>query len=93
MNDNEYENDYSESPEANLTSEPENEPSSESEETPETSSEPVTYEVTVTSEPRPFLTTDFADYSVSEGLLLLLLLLAFISGTYNILRRAFSWLL
>lgn len=56
-------------------------------------SEPVTYEITVTDEPRPFLTTDFADYSVSEGLLLSLLLLAFISCLWRILRGAFSWLL
>lgn len=61
-------------------------------EEPETSN-PVSYEIMVLDEPRPFLTTNFSDYSVTEGLLLLLLLLAFVSGLYQIIRRAFSWLL
>lgn len=58
----------------------------------ETATAPV-YEITVIQDPRPFLTTDFEDYSVTEGLLLLLLLFAFISVLVRVVRRAFSWLL
>ena len=41
---------------------------------------------------RPFLTTDFSEYSVTEGLLLLLVLFLFIKQLFTIIRRAFSWL-
>lgn len=41
---------------------------------------------------RPFLTTDFSEYSVTEGLLLLLVLFLFIKQLSVIIRRAFSWL-
>lgn len=40
----------------------------------------------------PFLTTDFSDYSVSEGLLLLLLLFAVISFCVKLLKGGFYWL-
>ena len=42
--------------------------------------------------PHPFLTTDFADYTVTEGLLLLALLLAVISLCIKMLKEGFSWL-
>lgn len=41
----------------------------------------------------PMLTTSFADYTVTEGLLLLLLLFFFLKACADMLRRAFSWLL
>ncbi len=41
----------------------------------------------------PFLTTPFEDYTVVEGLLLLILLLFFISGCIKMLKEGFSWLL
>ncbi len=40
----------------------------------------------------PLLTTRFEDYTVSEGLLLLLLLSAFLSACYKLLRGGFKWL-
>lgn len=40
----------------------------------------------------PALTTDFADYTVSEGLLLLLFLSVFGSWLVKILKGGFSWL-
>lgn len=40
----------------------------------------------------PFLTTSFEDYSVTEGLLLLLLLYFFIAGCARILKEGVSWL-
>ena len=40
----------------------------------------------------PALTTSFADYTVSEALLLLLLLSAFLSACARMLRGGFSWL-
>lgn len=43
--------------------------------------------------PHPFLTTDFADYTVTEGLLLLALLLSVISLCIKVLKEGFSWLL
>ena len=49
-------------------------------------------EVTITSEERPFLSTEFEDYSVSEGLLLCLLLLFIIRSLYRMFRKGFSWL-
>lgn len=43
-------------------------------------------------EPHPFLTTDFEDYTVTEGLLLLALLLAVVSVCIKMLKEGFSWL-
>ena len=40
----------------------------------------------------PALTTSFADYTVTEALLLLLLLSAFVSACARMLRGGFSWL-
>lgn len=40
----------------------------------------------------PFLTTSFEDYTVTEGLLLLILLWAFISWCIKMLKEGFSWL-
>ncbi len=39
--------------------------------------------------PHPFLTTDFSDYSVVEGLLLLIFLLLFLDFFPNLIRRWF----
>ncbi len=44
-------------------------------------------------ENHPVMTTSFQDYTVTEGLLLLLLLLAVISVCVKILKGGFSWLL
>lgn len=41
----------------------------------------------------PFLTTDFSDYSVTEGLLLMILLALFVFAVFRILRRGFRWLI
>lgn len=41
---------------------------------------------------RPFLTTPFEDYSVTEGFLLLLLVCIFISVCARLLKGGFSWL-
>jgi len=41
----------------------------------------------------PLMTTPFQDYTVTEGLLLLMLLCFFIKVCMNMVRRAFSWLL
>lgn len=41
----------------------------------------------------PLLTTPFEDYTVTEGLLLLLLILAFVAGMLKVLRGGISWLL
>lgn len=41
----------------------------------------------------PLLTTPFQDYTVTEGLLLLVLLCFFIKVCMDMVRRAFSWLL
>ncbi len=38
------------------------------------------------------MTTSFRDYTVTEGLLLLLLLSAFIAACARILKGGFSWL-
>lgn len=40
----------------------------------------------------PLLTTPFAEYTVTEGLLLLLLLAVFLSWCGKLLRSGFSWL-
>lgn len=42
--------------------------------------------------PHPFLATNFADYTVTEGLLLMALLLAVISLCVKMLKEGFSWL-
>ncbi len=41
----------------------------------------------------PLLTTPFQDYTVTEGLLLLLLLCVFLKACMTMVRRAFAWLL
>lgn len=41
---------------------------------------------------RPFLTTSFEDYSVTEGLLLLIVLILVIRVFANIIKGGFSWL-
>lgn len=48
--------------------------------------------IQVQTAPHPLLTTDFADYTVTEGLLLLALLLAVISLCVKLLKEGFSWL-
>lgn len=48
--------------------------------------------VTVALE-RPFLTTNFSDYTVTEGLLLFILLAIFAIVVIRILRRGFRWLI
>lgn len=41
---------------------------------------------------RPFMTTRFTDYTVMEGLLLLLILIIFIQSIVKILKEGFWWL-
>ena len=77
----------------------------EEEEAPEEETEPEPLEVAGTDEtirlletiqtqltPHPFLTTPFEEYTVTEGLLLLLVLAAFAGCCIKLLRRGFSWL-
>lgn len=45
-----------------------------------------------TTEARPFLTTSFENYTVSEGLLLMLLLLAVVMICVKMVKGGFSWL-
>lgn len=59
---------------------------------PEETVEPVPVEVVVSVPDRPFLDTPFDEYSVTEGLLLLLFLAVFVAAVAGLLRRAFSWL-
>lgn len=59
----------------------------------ETAPAATVYEITVQEDLRPFLETEFADYTVTEGLLLLLVLILFISALARVVRRCFSWLL
>ena len=40
----------------------------------------------------PFMTTSFQDYTVTEGLLLLLLLSVFVAACAKMLKEGFSWL-
>ena len=40
----------------------------------------------------PLMTTSFQDYTVTEGLLLLLLLSAFVAACARMLKEGFSWL-
>lgn len=44
------------------------------------------------TEPRPAMTTPFEDYTVSEALLLLLLLSAFMAACIKLLKGGFVWL-
>ena len=44
------------------------------------------------TEPHPDMTTDFADYTVSEALLLLLLLSIFMAACIKMLKGGFAWL-
>ena len=53
--------------------------------------DPVTMVGEVVQE-RPFLTTSFEEYSVSEGLLLMLLLALFVSLCWKMLKGGFYWL-
>ncbi len=75
------------------------------EEVPEEETEPEPLEAAGTDEtirlletiqtqltPHPFLTTPFEEYTVTEGLLLLLVLAAFAGCCIKLLRRGFSWL-
>lgn len=41
---------------------------------------------------RPFMTTAFEDYSVAEGLLLLLVLLTFLQLCIKLVKEGFWWL-
>lgn len=50
-----------------------------------------TFPVTIVDE-RPFLTTHLNDYSVEEGLLLLILLLLIIRCIVNFVKEGFYWL-
>ena len=83
----------------------EQEAAAEEEAAPEEESEPEPLEVAGTDEtirlletiqtqltPHPFLTTPFEEYTVTEGLLLLLVLAAFAGCCIKLLRRGFSWL-
>ena len=83
----------------------EQEAAAEEEAVPEEESEPEPLEVAGTDEiirlletiqtqltPHPFLTTPFEEYTVTEGLLLLLVLAAFAGCCIKLLRRGFSWL-
>lgn len=49
-------------------------------------------EVIETRLDRPMLITPFEDYTVTEGLLLLALLAAFVSVCFKMLKEGFSWL-
>ena len=83
----------------------EQEAAAEEEAVPEEETEPEPLEVAWTDEtirlletiqthltPHPFLTTPFEEYTVTEGLLLLLVLAAFAGCCIKLLRRGFSWL-
>lgn len=47
----------------------------------------------VQEDPRPFLTTPFEEYSVTEGLLLTLFLCVFAKTLIKVLKEGFYWLL
>lgn len=49
--------------------------------------------IVLQDDPRPFLTTPFDDYTVTEGLLLAVLLCLFFSVIVKILKEGFYWLL
>ncbi|MEA4934757.1 MAG: hypothetical protein VB071_14410 [Lawsonibacter sp.] len=63
-------------------------------ETTETAGTPETVETLEVTEDtsRPFLTTPFEDYTVTEGLLLIILLLAFFMFCIKVVKGGFSWL-
>ena len=64
--------------------------------TPETAPEPVQeviQVIEVTELERPFMTTSFEDYTVTEGLLLLLIIMVFLKWCSKMLKEGFSWLL
>lgn len=52
----------------------------------------INLETVVQTLDHPALTTSFADYTVTEALLLLLLLFAFVSACARMLRGGFQWL-
>lgn len=45
----------------------------------------------VAEEPRPFLETAFTDYSVVEGLLLLIFLSIWLYAVFSLLKNGFRW--
>lgn len=53
---------------------------------------PVTLAAEVPVEARPFLTTDFADYTVTEGLLLCIVLVLIFYKLISVVKGGFSWL-
>lgn len=53
----------------------------------------ISEDVDLFSHDRPFLTTTFSDYSVTEGLLLTLTILVLVKSWIHMLQRGFSWLL
>lgn len=61
-----------------------------SEETVTETTEPIQV---IVVESRPFLTTSFADYTVTEGLLLTLLLVVIVSKVLKFAKGCFAWLL
>ena len=48
--------------------------------------------IQVMVEERPFLTTDFMDYTVSEGLLLMILVSMIVKFCIGLVKEGFSWL-
>lgn len=54
--------------------------------------EEVVAEIVEVDVDRPFLTTPFDDYTVVEGLLLLILLILVINWVVKIVKGGFSWL-
>ncbi len=49
--------------------------------------------VQIVEGPRPFLSTPFEEYTVTEGLLLAVLLCLFVSALVKIIKEGFYWLL
>lgn len=47
----------------------------------------------ITEDPRLFLTTPFEEYTVTEGLILAVLLCLFVSALVRIIKEGFYWLL
>lgn len=56
------------------------------------SSSPETVIIQEVSEDRPFLTTAFEDYTVMEGLLLLIVLCIWFYAVLGLLKNGFRWL-
>lgn len=82
-----------------LTLTPEEAAASSSEPVEEPATETPTEDVTetvevveVTPESRPFMTTNFSDYTVTEGLLLIMVLLIFLHACIKVVKGGFSWL-